>query len=147
MYRSGYGFKDANQSNILALKMKRSFFEELLGGGVLSEDKEAQRGEVQVRVQWDPERTVRIGKVVADGSVRSIQVGIPRGWKERWVGEGIVGIEDVTHRAKELRRVLDEEEDVTNEELICRGLLPEEKVYILPGEVAKVVCITDDGAL
>lgn len=142
MYRSGYSYKDANQSNILAIKLKREFFEKLLANGVLSEDRHAKRDEMTVRVQWDPERNVRIGRLITDASVRSIQIGIPRGWKESWVSEGIVGIEDVTERARELRRVLDEEV-VGDEELRRRGLIPVETVYVLPEEVAKIVQTSD----
>ncbi|KAK6370448.1 hypothetical protein LTR64_005689 [Lithohypha guttulata] len=29
MYRCGYSYKDSNQNNVLALKVKREFFEEL----------------------------------------------------------------------------------------------------------------------
>lgn len=143
MYRAGYSYKDANQSNILALKIKRDYFHKMLMSSVLSEDENTRKGRGQVRVQWDPERNVRIGRLVNDGSVRSIQIGIPREMVTEWVRDGIVEIEDVTDRARELKRVLDEEKDVTMAALIERELVPEERVYMLPEEVAKVVGITN----
>lgn len=76
MYRSGFSYKDVNQSNILALKISRVYFEKLLMSAVLSSG-QTRRDKRQVRVGWDPERDVRIGKMSADGRVRSIQVGIP----------------------------------------------------------------------
>lgn len=140
MYRSGYSYKDVNQSNILALKMKREFFEKLLLRSVESTDVvNLKRGDMQVRVQWDPERNARIQKVSTNGKVRSIQIGIPGSWKEEWIRDGIVSIEDVTEVARELKRVLDEERDVTEEDLVQRHIIPLETIYNLPEEVARVV--------
>ncbi|KAJ9659080.1 hypothetical protein H2198_003369 [Neophaeococcomyces mojaviensis] len=155
MYRSGYSYKDANQSNILALKIKRSFFEKLLMAAVLTNAKDVKRDEMTVSVQWDPERNVRIGRldegtkgVRGSGApgVRSIQIGIPAMRNQDWLDEGIVGIEDVTWRARELKRVLDDSREnktsLSEKDLVKMGLIPEEKIYVLPEEVAKVVGIT-----
>lgn len=142
MYRAGYSYKDTNQSNILALRMKREYFHKLLSASVLSEDPGTKSGEGQVRIQWDPERNVKVEKLVSDGNVRSIQIGIPRERVPLWLREGIVSIEDVTPRARQLKKVLDEEEGVTQEELMKRGLVPRERVYELPAEVARVAGVT-----
>lgn len=143
MYRSGYSYKDENQSNILALRLKREVFEKLLMESVESDDRENLKSDgTQVRVQWDPERDVRIQKLNADGKIRSIQIGIGGVWKEYWLRNGIVCIEDVTEKARELKRVLDEEPNVTEEELLSRGLIPQEIVYNLPEKVAEVVRCT-----
>lgn len=147
MYRSGYSYKDVNQANILAIKLTRDFFHKMLMASVESGSNEAKRDGKQIRVQWDPERNVRIGLSSNDNSgrsVRSIQIGIPAGFKDEWVSSGIVEIEDVTERARELKRVLDTESDILEEELRKKALLPIENLYNLPQEVAKILGITDD---
>lgn len=48
---------------------------------------------------------------------------------KRWAEEWVVRIEDVTERAREMKQVLDEDEDVGWEELREMGLVPEEKVF------------------
>ena len=128
LYRSGYSYKDANQERILALTMRLDDFFALLSKGIPVEGEE---GLPEVRIQWDPERTVRLEKL----GHRSIQIGVPRGIVGWWVGR-IVGIEDVTERARELKKVLDAEgERVTDEELVRRGLVPVETVVDVPTEL------------
>jgi len=146
MYRSGYSYKDANQSNILAIKLTRECFHELLLMSIESGSDDARRDGKQIRVQWDPERDIRIGVLGNDTSgrsIRSIQMGIPAGSKDEWVANGIVEIEDVTKFARELKRVLDTEKDASEDELKSRGLVPSEQLYNLPPEVADVIGITD----
>lgn len=131
MYRSGYSFKDPGQSRILALKMKHEDFIALLRRGVLAHGE--KEGEGDVRVQWDPERGPRLEKF----EYRSIQIGIPGGLSRRWADEWVVGIEDVTERARELKRVVEEEQGVTDEKLVERGLVPVERVFPVPDDVMK----------
>ena len=145
MYRAGYSFKDANQTNILALRLRRGFFEKLLAASVESESEEAKRDGEQVRIQWDPERNVRIQKLSSDGRVRSIQIGIPNGWKGQWLNEGIVTIEDVTDRARQLKKVLDQEPAISEEDLINQGLVPRERIYDLPEDITRVVGLSKAG--
>lgn len=92
-YRSGYSFKDEKQERILAIRMKREWFEHLLSlscvthgnlGPLSEEDRKAP-----VRVQWDPERDVTLAKL----DHRSIQIGIGRGLSELWANEWIESIE------------------------------------------------------
>lgn len=162
LYRSGYSYKDARQERILALKMRHADFLELLRGAHVNEGdrlpgsckerwekhsggaegKEARRKERvaawrKVMVQWDPERSPRIGKLAH----RSIQIGISPALVGRWVREMIVGIEDVTERARELKRVLDEDErkKIGVEKLVERGLVPLERVYEVPEDVRRVL--------
>ncbi|MCJ1442354.1 MAG: hypothetical protein MMC23_002848 [Stictis urceolatum] len=144
MYRSGYSYKDPRQECILALRVRRSVFEELLATSVLSShqsqgEEEKERGE-RVRIQWDPERGPRLERL----EERSIQVGIPAGLSKKWVEEAIVGIEDVTERAREMKRVVDEEGDVGVEQLVQRELMPVERIYELPDDIAKVIDIMQD---
>lgn len=127
MYRSGYSYKDANQARILALKMRKEKFLQLLEMSVLTKD--VAQGEQTVRVQWDPERGSRLEVL----PYRSIQIGIPGSMSEIWAREWIEAIEDVTDKAKDLKRVLDERLDVTNVELVELGLMPDEE----PFEVSK----------
>ncbi|EHK17420.1 uncharacterized protein TRIVIDRAFT_57305 [Trichoderma virens Gv29-8] len=136
MYRSGYSYKDDGQSRILALKMKKDDFLGLLAQGVLSNhpalhahvDKEstnktAHEKPADVRIQWDPERNAKLEAL----HYRSIQIGIPRVLSTKWADEWIVSIEDVTERARELKRVVEENPDITLDELVSKGLVPEEK--------------------
>ncbi|KAL1644184.1 hypothetical protein SLS58_004464 [Diplodia intermedia] len=133
MYRSGYSFKDARQERVLALRVARDGFAEMLRGAVLTTTHQVSEG--RVRVQWDPER----GPALERRAWRSLQVGIPPGLVGRWVDEWVVGIEDVTDRARELKRVVEAEPGVGEAELRGRGLLPEERVYEVPADVRAVL--------
>ncbi|KAK1836543.1 hypothetical protein QBC39DRAFT_247626 [Podospora conica] len=129
LYRSGYSYKDPGQARILALQMRLDDFFSLLAKGVPVEGEE---GLPEVRIQWDPERDVRLQRV----GHRSIQIGVPGSLREWWV-ESIVKIEDVTERARELKRVLDEEEGVGEDELVRRGLVPIEMEVEVPEELGR----------
>ena len=87
-----------------------------------------------VIVQWDPERSVRLGKL----NYRSIQIGIRKELVEEYC-EGIVGIEDVTEKARMLKKVLEEEKEIGVEELRERGLVPVERVFEVPEDVRKIL--------
>ena len=144
MYRSGYSYKDENQSRILALRMRHADFVYLLENAIVVDDlKELsteQKGEVKdkPRVQWDPERGPGLEKL----EWRSLQVGIGKAWVEWWV-ERIVGIEDVTDRARELKTVVEGEGyrsgELGEEELIKRGLVPLEREFEMPKEVRRIL--------
>ncbi|KAM0305554.1 hypothetical protein HYE67_008519 [Fusarium culmorum] len=137
MYRSGYSFKDPGQSRILALRMKHQHFIDLLERGVLSshvqkpEPGEKREKSSDVRVQWDPERTSKLEVL----PYRSIQIGIPGVLSEQWANEWVAEIEDVTDKARELKRVINERPDVTDEELLALGLIFEERLYTVPESV------------
>jgi hypothetical protein len=88
-----------------------------------------------VKVQWDPERTVRLEKL----EYRSIQIGIPAALSPEWTEKWIVGIEDVTDRARELKRVLDEEPDVSDVELVKLGLVPVERPFEVSEDLQKLL--------
>lgn len=129
MYRAGYSHKDAGQARVLALKMRHADFFSLLRRGQLTHG--GAGGEGDVRVQWDPER----GPWLERRGYRSIQIGIPGGLSGRWAEEWVVGIEDVTERARELKRVVEGEEGVTEEDLVGRGLVPVEREFVVPDDV------------
>ncbi len=88
-----------------------------------------------VKVQWDPERTVRLEKL----DHRSIQIGIPAALSPEWTEKWILSIEDVTDRARELKRVLDEEPDVSDAELVKRGLVPTERPFEISEDLQKLL--------
>ena len=137
MYRSGYSHKDSNQSHILALKLLRTCFDNLLLASIESTSANVERGTTQVRVQWDPERDFRISPV--DVRVRSIQIGVPGGVHKEAFIAGIVSIEDVTEIARKLKRKLDEDDQVSEDQLKERGLLPMETVYPMTDEVKQAL--------
>lgn len=122
MYRSGYSFKDPGQERIIAIRLSHAGFAELLSSA-------------EVRVQWDPERSTRLERL----DYRSIQVGIPASLYEKWIGEWIVAIEDVTERARTLKETLENEPQITHEELVRRSLMPEETPYDVPEELRTVL--------
>ncbi|KAH7163124.1 hypothetical protein B0J13DRAFT_537866 [Dactylonectria estremocensis] len=153
MYRAGYSHKDPGQSRILAIKMTHEHFIGLLERGVLSthvqRDQAADSSEQtaksgkrnkssEVRIQWDPERTPKLGAL----PYRSIQIGIPGALSETWANEWIHEIEDVTETALELKRVIDEQPDITTEELMKLGLVPKEKPFDVSASVQKKLEMT-----
>jgi hypothetical protein len=88
-----------------------------------------------VVVQWDPERTVRLEKL----PYRSIQVGIPGTLVQEFI-EGIVQIEDVSGRARELKRLVDAKDE---ESMGWEGLVPIEKEYEVEGKIRAVLGMDD----
>ncbi|KAI8718919.1 hypothetical protein NCS52_00672000 [Fusarium sp. LHS14.1] len=146
MYRAGYSYKDSRQSHILAIRMKHEHFIGLLERGVLSkhakkasEDSTVKREKTSdVRIQWDPERTPKLGVL----PYRSIQIGIPGALSTQWADEWIFEIEDVTDKARELKRVIDERPDITEEELLELGLIFEERPFEVPESVRERLEIT-----
>lgn len=137
MYRCGYSYKDKGQERVLALRMKHEHFRRLLAQAVVCHGQalSAEERAKGVRVQWDPEREPGLEVL----PYRSIQVGISGGVGKVWAEEWIVGIEDVTERARRLKEVVEEEGGVKLEELVERGLVPEERVYDVPEELRKVL--------
>ncbi|RKU47482.1 hypothetical protein DL546_001212 [Coniochaeta pulveracea] len=157
LYRCGYSYKDPGQERVLALKMRHADFLRLLERGVLSHapDPGSRNGGVTtavsnlpeartsgqerqkpttVRIQWDPERTVRLEKL----DYRSIQIGIPGSHMAEFIA-AIVGIEDVTDKARKLKRILDESPGVTDQELLDMGLVPVERLFELPDDLQKTL--------
>ena len=138
MYRSGYAEKDSRQTNILGLKLKTSSFMEILSFAIIAEHASAQdedsEKEGRVRIQWDPERTPSLQRL----SYRSIQIGIPRELMTKFVDEWIVEIEDMTERARKMKRAVDEGE----EDEILR-LMPDEMVVDVPTELRMTLRMDD----
>jgi hypothetical protein len=149
LYRSGYSYKDSRQTHILALRVRHSTFLSLLRGASLSHNGNTPKiksgGKTKsagVVVQWDPERTVRLEKL----PYRSIQIGIPGALVPKLI-DGIVHIEDVSQRARELKGLLEAENDDAKEghmgleHLVERGLVPVEREYAVDEDIRAILGI------
>ncbi|MGK7914900.1 MAG: DUF4291 domain-containing protein [Prochloraceae cyanobacterium] len=101
MYRSGWGSKPG-QEVILAVSIKREAFDQILAAAVHSsyvsevyntenEWKIAVKSS-SVRLQWDPDRTPRGGKLER----RAIQLGLQGEFLRHYARDWIVSIEDIS---------------------------------------------------
>lgn len=108
LYRSGYASKP-NQERVLGIDIKRSGFEWALDNSTLSSHQSKSQTRDQwasllhsspVRVQWDPERDIKLNKVEG---VRAIQIGLSGAAVEQYVNDWIVRIEDMTSAAMAAR--------------------------------------------
>ncbi|KAK9789672.1 putative ATP-dependent RNA helicase DHX8 [Seiridium cardinale] len=145
MYRSGYSYKDENQERILALKMRQEDFLNLLKKSKLTTEKTegpedgekggSSAGGAEVKVQWDPERTARLGRL----DYRSIQIGIRGSLRTEWVDKWIVEIQDVTERARALKVALDENPESADQALVERGLMPLERAFEVSSSLREVL--------
>ncbi|MFE3799471.1 DUF4291 domain-containing protein [Nocardia tengchongensis] len=101
MHRSNWA-RSPGQERILAVRITRAGWEEALGRAVLTSPERRVYGdaarwreqfeEAVVRVQWDPEYSIRNVKL----DHRSIQVGLSRDIVQRYVDEWVVEIRDLT---------------------------------------------------
>mmetsp|Transcript_10068 Transcript_10068/g.21256 ORF Transcript_10068/g.21256 Transcript_10068/m.21256 type:complete len:230 (-) Transcript_10068:253-942(-) len=114
-YRSGWAKKDKGQSRILAVDLKREWFDWLLEHAVLAKDQGPQRcreveapltdGRADIVVQWDPERD--LGHSDGDHfksswlthrlpGISSLQMGLRGETAKRYASEFVASIIDVT---------------------------------------------------
>jgi hypothetical protein len=139
MYRCGWAEKPG-QERVLAISITRAGFEWALAHACLSHfdrdlypDRAAWSRRLktsQVRVQWDPERSLRLDAL----PYRSLQVGLSGEAVDRYVDEWTVAIDDITPTVRTIRELLragDEEAAVE--------LLPVELAYPLPEDVAATI--------
>lgn len=137
MERCGYGQK-SGQEYILAIKIKRSAWEYTLSQAVLTHPSERVYADGEewkelidkatINVQWDPERSIRGGKL----DYHSIQVGISRHLIEEYNNEWIVDIQNCTplvHKIYDLRKKGEYDK--------AKKFLPVEKVYPVSSEIMK----------
>lgn len=139
MYRCGWATKPG-QEHVFAVEITRAGFEWALAHACLSHydrahhesraDWSRQLKSSPVRVQWDPERSLRLGAL----PYRSLQVGLSGEAVDRYVDEWLVRLTDVTPLAHKVHALVAAGEDAE-----ARALLPEERVYPLPPEVAAAV--------
>ncbi|MFF8411554.1 DUF4291 domain-containing protein [Streptomyces omiyaensis] len=129
MYRSGWGTEDG-QETVLAVEITREGFEWALRRACLSSyvrgfhaDREAWRRELRrapARVQWDPERSLRLGPL----PYRSLQLGLAGEAAGRYADEWTVSVRDVTGLAREVHGLV-RAGDLAG----AARLLPEERPY------------------
>jgi hypothetical protein len=143
MYRCGWATKPG-QEHVLAVEITRAGFEWALAHACLShydrdrytghDDWSRQLKASPVRVQWDPERSLRLGALPH----HSLQVGLSGEAVHRYVDEWLVSLTDVTPLAHEIHSLVR-----ANEEPEARALLPVENPYPLPPEVATTIAARD----
>ncbi|MET7751675.1 DUF4291 domain-containing protein [Micromonospora sp. NPDC005367] len=139
MYRCGWATKPG-QERVLAARINRAGFEWALANACLSSfdrNRYADRRDWSrrlkaspVRVQWDPERSLRLAALPH----RSLQVGLTGEAARRYVDEWLVSLTGVTPTARAVREQLDAGDDAAAE-----ALLPPELPYPLPAQVAEVI--------
>lgn len=129
MYRCGWGLKEG-QRTVLALEISRDGFEWALRNACLSHyvrgfhaDQATWKRELRqapARVQWDPERDLRLGAL----PYRSLQLGLAGEASRRYADEWIASVRDVTALAHEVHALV--REGRLDE---ARARVPEERVY------------------
>ncbi|MFD6261125.1 DUF4291 domain-containing protein [Micromonospora chalcea] len=139
MYRCGWALKPG-QERVLAVDISRAGFEWALRHACLSSydprlhpDREAWRRGLRVspvRVQWDPERSLRLAPL----PYRSLQVGLSGEAVHRYVDEWVLGLTDVTGLARSVHGRLTDGNEVG-----AAALVPVERPYPLPPDVARIV--------
>jgi hypothetical protein len=142
MERSNWGEK-SNQDFILGIKIKKECWEKALSLGVLTHpdeniyanglEWENEFNKATVHIQWDPERTLRGGKL----EERTIQVGISRflidEFNNEWITE-IIDLTPLTKKINQLRKIGKYKE--------AARLLPNERHYPIDSEIGKRIGIT-----
>ncbi|WP_033821978.1 DUF4291 domain-containing protein [Kitasatospora sp. MBT63] len=136
MYRSGWGTK-AGQERVLAVRISREGFVWALANACLSHyDRDryasaaAWKAELKaspVRVQWDPERSTRLGPLAH----RAVQIGLSGPAVHRYVDDWILGVEDVTALAHEAHALVRDGRPGAAD-----ALIPAEPPYPLPASLA-----------
>ncbi|WP_079178262.1 DUF4291 domain-containing protein [Streptomyces mangrovisoli] len=134
MYRCGWGTKEG-QETVLAVEITRVGFDWALRNACLSHyapgihtDQAAWKRQLRrapARVQWDPERDLRLGAL----PYRSLQLGVAGEAARRYADEWIVRIEDVTPLATEIHGLVR-----AGEFDEAGALLPEERSYPVDAE-------------
>ncbi len=134
MYRCGWLEKDDEQARVLAIRIDRTFFDELLETAVASswrsskfttqEDWKRALESSEVRLQWDPDHDPSGAKV----DRRAIQLGLRGGMLRRFVNEATRSIEDISEVIERERAHRDE---------LARLRVPREQVYEVRSESAR----------
>jgi len=145
LYRSGYATKH-RQERILKIKLSHAGFQAILFQGVptvfdrnlfateLDWQKALNQGDV--RYQWDPDRNLRLHKLER----RAIQLGIRGKTVQNYVHQWILGIEDVTALAQQIHSAkLCERASAIAHKMSELPLVPEERVYEVSPEIAKIL--------
>ncbi|GGR77171.1 hypothetical protein GCM10010269_15530 [Streptomyces humidus] len=135
MYRCGWGLKEG-QETVLAVEIQRDGFEWALRHACLSHhvpelyadqaDWKRQLKRSPARVQWDPERDLRLQPL----PYRSLQLGLSGEAVRRYADEWTVAIRDMTPLAHEIHALV-RDGDLDS----AARLLPEEHAYPVEDEL------------
>jgi hypothetical protein len=139
MYRCGWATKPG-QERVLAIEITRVGFEWALEHACLSHfdpglhsDRRTWSQQLKaspVRIQWDPERSTRLGVLPH----RSLQVGLSGEAVGRYVDEWIVALIDITATAQAIHELLRAGDDQA-----AAALLPTELPYPLPAQTTALI--------
>lgn len=129
MYRCDWLQADDEQARVLAIRVRRSFFDTLLDTAVASsfgasglESRDAWKRALrrsEVRLQWDPDH----GPTGAKLARRAVQVGLRGTMLRRFVSEETLSIEDISDFVREQR---------THRGALEALRVPVERVYVRP---------------
>jgi hypothetical protein len=143
MYRCGWATKP-EQERVLAVEITRAGFEWALAHACLSHfdrtrdaDRQAWSRRLKVspvRVQWDPERSLRLSALPH----RSLQVGLSREAVNRYVTDWTVALTDVTPLVRTIHDLVR-----AGDEQTAATLLPTERPYPLPAQIATIIAAND----
>jgi hypothetical protein len=144
MERSNWGRKPG-QEHTLAVRITRAGWEEALSQAVLThpssrvyrhaEEWREEFARSPVRVQWDPERSLRGGCL----EHRSIQVGLSRRIIQRYVEEWTVSITDISALVRKIDALVR-----SGNASRAPAHLPRERPYPLPEEIARRIGLSPD---
>jgi len=142
MSRSNWATK-SNQEYILAIQIKRSFWEKLLHLSVHTDPTLFKNStgnnwltafeHAQVHIQWDPERNLKGNKL----EHRSIQIGISRFLIREFNEQAIVKIEDITPLVRKMAQFRK-----NGHYKHAEKLLPKERIYSLDQKLSKHLTIS-----
>ena len=146
MYRCGWATKPG-QERVLSIDITREGFEWALARACLSHYDRGLHGDTAtwsrqlkaspVRVQWDPERALRLHAL----PYRSLQVGLSGEAVDRYVDDWIVAVTDITPTVERVRDLLRR-----GDEQAAAAQLPVEHVYPLPDRIAAHLDASPDTA-
>lgn len=139
MYRSAWATKPG-QERVLAIQVTRDGFEWALAqaalshyepGTYLSQQQWVERKQAsQVRVQWDPDRSLTLAPL----SHRAIQVGISGEAVSRYLEQWITGIVDITSLVHEIHDLVSDGKLVA-----ARMKIPVERTYPLAASLGAAI--------
>ena len=138
-YRCGWASKEG-QEHVLAIEISKAGFESALANASLSHFESGtyasrdewlvRKNSTPVRVQWDPERDLRLQPL----EHRAIQVGLSGTASREYVDTWTVDITEVTGLMKEIHGLVDS----SNLDQ-ARQLLPVETAYQLSSSLARAI--------
>lgn len=126
MFRAGWATKDG-QERILAVRIRRPFFDEILAGSVASsfgasgfhsqDEWKAALAASDVRLQWDPDHDPK-GNCLQR---RAVQLGLRGLMLRRYGTDEVIGVEDITPFVAEQREHVESRSEL---------FVPVERVYV-----------------